>query len=58
MNTNINNYYIPLNQNMFKNRINYLKEIVKDLERQKQNTIKELKYIKNLYEKMYDIKNI
>tara|TARA_B100001964_G_scaffold202404_1_gene230739 strand:+ start:217 stop:390 length:174 start_codon:yes stop_codon:yes gene_type:complete len=55
---NSNNYYIPLNKKMFKNRINYLKEIVKDLEKQKQNTIKELKYIKNLYEKTYDIKNI
>ena len=55
---NSNNYYIPLNKKMFKNRINYLKEIIKDLEKQKQKTINELKYIKNLYEKTYDIKNI
>jgi len=57
-NNNINNYYIPLDQTIFKNRINYLKIMTQDLEKQKQNTINELKYINDLYKKTYDIKNI
>ena len=56
-NNNINNYYIPLDQTMFKNRINYLKIMIQYLEKQKQNKINEFKYITKLYEKTYD-KNI